>query len=105
MPNEPAVNAGHVENVPASGQLPGGLAQPEVLQAHRAAQRIAGRVHGGVLCNLDLRQLAERVRWEALGAARFEQVAGLGERRTDGADLQYKETRLRMLCYSLIELV
>jgi hypothetical protein len=93
VPDEPAVDARHVENVPASRQPPGRLAHPEILEAHRAAQRVAGRVHGGVLVDLDLRQLSERVGVQALGAARLEQVGGLGERRADGADLQLQADR------------
>lgn len=97
VPDEPAVDAGHVEEVAAPRQPPRGLAHPEVLQAHRAAQRLARRVHGGVRRDHRLRQPAHRVLGEAPDAAGLEQVARLLERRADGADLAstYVHTQMK----------
>lgn len=89
VPDEPAVDAGHVEEVAAPRQPPRGLADLEVLQAHGAAQRLARRVHGAVLRRDHRpRQPAHLVLGEAPHAAGLEQVARLVERRADGADLR-----------------
>jgi hypothetical protein len=95
VPEEPAVDAGHVEQVAATGQPPRAVAHPEVLQAHRAAQRLARRVHGAVLRDHRHRQPAHRGLGEAPHAAGLEQVARLLERRADGADLRASTTNRR----------
>lgn len=94
MAEEPAVDAGKVEHVPAVRQAAHGLTRLEVLQAHRAAEALPAGVHVVLRRDDDPRNLVDGGHGHALGPARLEDVQHLVERCVDRAHLQSRNSEI-----------